>query len=84
MLPNNSLGFVLVSRFLTREKDFYSALMRGKNRVLKLDAFEYGDKNPLTKETSPGGQIDAFVVVLYATAMFLGGFGRFSAMFHEC
>ena len=26
----------------------------------------------------------ATVVVLYATAMFLGGFERFSAIFHEC
>ena len=31
-------------------------------------------------QTSPGGQI----VVLYATAVILVGFGRFSAIFHEC
>ena len=37
-----------------------------------------------THQTSSGGRIDASVVVLYATAMFLGCFGRFSAVFHEC
>ena len=37
-----------------------------------------------TGEKSPGGQMDASVVVLYATAMFFGCFGRFSAVFHEC
>ena len=33
--------------------------------------------------TSPGGQINAFKVILYATAIFLGCFRRLSAVFHE-
>ena len=36
------------------------------------------------QKTSPGGQIDASIVVQYATAIFLDCFGRSSAVFQEC
>ena len=51
--------------------------------IKKVRTSKLGGEKGVNIKTSPGGQIDASVVVLYAITMFLGGFGRFSAIFHE-
>ena len=58
-----------------------------KSKAEVLARESVGEKKRLAKDemkTCPGEQIDASVVILYATAMFLRCFWRLSAVFHEC
>ena len=60
----------------TKREIYYSTMSekKGKNQTKKDEAKDL--KILKNKRTSPGGQIDASAVVLCATAMFLGCFGR--------